>query len=279
MVDLPHDRAHPEKRHRPFAAGIIPVSHGAIFFLFVVALSLALSFLLPPAFLVALAGYFCLSLSYSLYLKRKLMVDVVALAALYGIRVLAGSAVTGIVLSQWLVGFCFFIFLSLALMKRTTEIIQLPEANDDNSQGKGLPPCRSSGPQCPYRGIRLRRRPGSRALHKFSRCDGFVSTAGLALGHLHCFGVLAGARLFSHRPRRNAARSCHFRSDRSQQLADRTAHRPALHRRHLIAIEFEKAPGHSRPPDVVSREMKSGAVPSCAKAIFSSAFFSSPFRC
>ena len=137
MVDLPHDRAHPEKRHRPFAAGVIPVSHGAIFFFFVVALSLSLALLLPPAFLIALAGYFFLSLSYSVYLKRKLMVDVVALAALYGIRVLAGSAVTGIVLSQWLVGFCFFIFLSLALMKRTTEIIQLPKTSDDAIKGRG----------------------------------------------------------------------------------------------------------------------------------------------
>ena len=137
MVDLPHDRAHPEKRHRPFAAGVIPVSHGAIFFLFMAALSLALALLLPPAFLIALVGYSCLSLSYSLYLKRKLMVDVVALAALYGIRVLAGSAVTGIVLSQWMVGFCFFIFLSLALMKRTTEIIALPEDSENNIKGRG----------------------------------------------------------------------------------------------------------------------------------------------
>ena len=137
MVDLPHDRAHPEKRHRPFAAGVIPVSHGAIFFLFMAALSLALALLLPPAFLIALVGYSCLSLSYSLYLKRKLMVDVVALAALYGIRVLAGSAVTGIILSQWLVGFCFFIFLSLALMKRTTEIIALPEDSENNIKGRG----------------------------------------------------------------------------------------------------------------------------------------------
>ena len=127
MVDLPHDRAHPEKRHRPFAAGVIPVSHGAIFFLFMAALSLALALLLPPAFLIALVGYSCLSLSYSLYLKRKLMVDVVALAALYGIRVLAGSAVTGIILSQWLVGFCFFIFLSLAL----------DEAHDRNHPAAG----------------------------------------------------------------------------------------------------------------------------------------------
>ena len=65
------------------------------------------------------------------------MVDVVALAALYGIRVLAGSAVTSIILSQWMVGFCFFIFLSLALMKRTTEIIALPEDSGNNIKGRG----------------------------------------------------------------------------------------------------------------------------------------------
>jgi 4-hydroxybenzoate polyprenyltransferase len=27
MLDLPHDRAHPEKRRRPFAAGTLPLSH------------------------------------------------------------------------------------------------------------------------------------------------------------------------------------------------------------------------------------------------------------
>ena len=137
MVDLPHDRAHPEKRHRPFASGTIPVSHGALIFALILGISLSLSLLLPPMFLVALAGYLCLAMSYSLYLKQKLMVDVVALAALYGIRVLAGSAVTGIVLSQWLAGFCFFIFLSLALMKRTTEIILLPETSEDKVKGRG----------------------------------------------------------------------------------------------------------------------------------------------
>jgi len=76
-------------------------------------------------------------MSYSLYLKRKLMIDVVALAALYGIRVLAGSVATGVVLSHWLAGFCFFIFLSLALMKRTTEIILLPASSEDKIKGRG----------------------------------------------------------------------------------------------------------------------------------------------
>ncbi len=93
--------------------------------------------LLPWAFLLILMGYFGISLSYSIYLKRKLMIDVVALAALYGIRVVAGGAATGVALSHWLVGFCFFIFLSLAMMKRATEIIALPETNVGNVSGRG----------------------------------------------------------------------------------------------------------------------------------------------
>jgi len=90
-----------------------------------------IALLLPTIFLFVLAGYFALTLAYSIYLKRKLMIDVVALAALYGIRVIAGGAATGIVLSQWLVGFCFFIFLSLALMKRTAELVLLPHDRPD----------------------------------------------------------------------------------------------------------------------------------------------------
>jgi 4-hydroxybenzoate polyprenyltransferase len=101
------------------------------------AVSLSLALALPWIFLLALVGYFGLALSYSFYLKRKLMIDVVALAALYGIRVVAGSAATGIFLSHWLLGFCFFIFLSLALMKRTTEIILLPETSVDKIKGRG----------------------------------------------------------------------------------------------------------------------------------------------
>jgi 4-hydroxybenzoate polyprenyltransferase len=76
-------------------------------------------------------------MTYSFYLKRKLMVDVVALAALYGVRVLAGGTATGIALSHWLVGFCFFIFLSLALMKRATEVMSLPRTTSDKIKGRG----------------------------------------------------------------------------------------------------------------------------------------------
>jgi 4-hydroxybenzoate polyprenyltransferase len=99
MLDLPHDRAHAEKRYRPLAAGTVSISHAVVLFGLVAALSVILALMLPLAFMFILIIYFSFSMSYSIYLKRKLMVDVVALAALYGIRVLAGAAATGIVLS------------------------------------------------------------------------------------------------------------------------------------------------------------------------------------
>jgi 4-hydroxybenzoate polyprenyltransferase len=138
MLDLPHDRAHVEKRHRPLAAGMFPLSHAMILCVATAISSLAVAVLLLPwTFLMVLTAYFGLTGTYAFYLKRKLMIDVVALAALYGLRVLAGGAATGIVLSHWLVGFCFFIFLCLALVKRTSEMIALPEDNIDKIKGRG----------------------------------------------------------------------------------------------------------------------------------------------
>ncbi len=137
MLDLPHDRAHPEKRNRPLAAGVVPLSHAVILLGLLAALSLALALMLSGAFMLVLAAYFGCSIAYVFYLKRKLMIDVVALAAFYGMRVIAGGAATGIVLSDWLVGFCFFIFLSLALVKRSTEIVALPETGVGNIKGRG----------------------------------------------------------------------------------------------------------------------------------------------
>jgi 4-hydroxybenzoate polyprenyltransferase len=137
MLDLPHDRAHPKKRYRSLAAGTVSIQQAVVMVAITAALSVALALTLPWAFLAILAIYFALSMSYSVYLKRKLMIDVVTLAALYGVRVMAGSAATGIPLSDWLIGFCFFIFLSLALMKRTAEMMTVPEDSVDKIKGRG----------------------------------------------------------------------------------------------------------------------------------------------
>jgi 4-hydroxybenzoate polyprenyltransferase len=137
MLDLPHDRAHSGKRFRSLASGAVPLSHAVVPLCVVAALSIGLALMLRSTFLLVLVGYFGFSLTYSVYLKRKLMIDVVALAALYGVRVVAGGVATGVALSHWLVGFCFFIFLSLALMKRATEIISLPKTDVGNIRGRG----------------------------------------------------------------------------------------------------------------------------------------------
>ncbi len=136
-LDVHNDRAHSTKRHRPLAAGLLSFSHVAILCSGSLIVSIALASVLPSAFAAVLIGYFGLTLSYSLYLKRKLMVDVVTLAALYGVRVVAGGVATGIALSHWLVGFCFFIFLSLALMKRATEVQRQPESSVEKIMGRG----------------------------------------------------------------------------------------------------------------------------------------------
>ena len=123
LLDLPDDRSHPTKRDRPLAAGHLPLLHALLLLpaLLCTALGIAI-WLLPVAFAWELAGYFFLTLFYSLWLKRVVMLDVVVLAVLYTARVVAGSVAMGLVTTFWILAFCMFIFLSLALIKRYTEL-------------------------------------------------------------------------------------------------------------------------------------------------------------
>lgn len=123
LLDLPGDRSHARKRHRPLASGRIPLITGIQLAPLLLIAAIALSFALPPLFLLVLAGYYFLTLSYSLFLKRKLIVDVVTLACLYGVRLVAGAVAVGVALSPWFASFAVFFFLCLALVKRCTEIV------------------------------------------------------------------------------------------------------------------------------------------------------------
>ena len=124
MLDLAADRAHPRKRARPFASGALPLAHGAIGAgaLLVTGLLLATSVggWKLPALTLAYVG---LSTSYSLWLKRKLVIDICALAGLYTLRIVAGGLATGIELSVWFLAFAIFFFLSLAAVKRQAELV------------------------------------------------------------------------------------------------------------------------------------------------------------
>ncbi len=132
LLDLGSDRAHATKRHRPFAAGTVPLVHGVLMFPVLLAAALLLAVAVSPGFLLVLVCYYALTLGYSLLIKRKLMVDVVVLACLYGMRVVAGAVALGLPLSKWLIAFSIFLFLSLALVKRAAELAnRLKEGRPD----------------------------------------------------------------------------------------------------------------------------------------------------
>jgi 4-hydroxybenzoate polyprenyltransferase len=144
LIDLNADRQHPSKSKRPFACGTIPVVEGVIAIPILVLLGFGCGVLVSPLFAVVLSAYFVLTLAYSFTLKRRLIVDVVVLAALYTIRVIGGAAALPVVLSEWLLGFSMFIFTCLALVKRYVELTMridkdLPDPSNRNYRLIDLP--------------------------------------------------------------------------------------------------------------------------------------------
>jgi 4-hydroxybenzoate polyprenyltransferase/phosphoserine phosphatase len=137
LLDLEEDRRHATKKARPFAAGRMSISSGILLALACLSASAVLAAFLSYSFVIALAIYLLLTSSYSLFLKRLLVVDVLTLALLYTLRVVAGSLATSIVLSPWLLSFAFFLFLSLAFAKRAADLIQHQRDNRKVIPGRG----------------------------------------------------------------------------------------------------------------------------------------------
>jgi len=137
LLDLEEDRCHEVKKHRPFASGQISAGSGLLLALACLLVSAGIAGFLPHAFFEVLAIYFCLTCLYSFFLKRLLLVDVLALALLYTLRIFAGSQATGIVLSLWLLSFAFFLFLSLAFLKRAADLIHHRAHDRDIVPGRG----------------------------------------------------------------------------------------------------------------------------------------------
>lgn len=140
LFDLAADRDHPSKSKRPLAAGTVTPAFGVRTALALIAASLAISTFLPPLFALVLAGYTVATFSYSLKIKRWLLIDVLVLAGLYTVRVIAGSAATDIPPSPWLLAFSIFFFLSLALVKRFVELDQAGIPEKERLKGRGYRP-------------------------------------------------------------------------------------------------------------------------------------------
>jgi 4-hydroxybenzoate polyprenyltransferase/phosphoserine phosphatase len=153
LLDLEADRQHPRKCRRPFASGDLSALSGVVVVILFLAASLTLALLVPHAiaalspqllylikphyFLMWLGIYLVTTLAYSLRLKRSVLVDVIVLSGLYTIRIIAGSAASGIAVSTWLGSFSIFFFLSLAFVKRFAELENLRNRGGVSAGGRG----------------------------------------------------------------------------------------------------------------------------------------------
>jgi 4-hydroxybenzoate polyprenyltransferase/phosphoserine phosphatase len=137
LLDLESDRLHVRKCKRPFASAVIPIWHGIVLFPLLLFASFLIAFWLPDKFVLVLILYFFLTIIYSIVLKKQVIVDVMLLATLYTLRIIAGSAGTGIIPSFWLLAFSMFIFLSLAIVKRYSELQAILQQNKNIPAGRG----------------------------------------------------------------------------------------------------------------------------------------------
>jgi 4-hydroxybenzoate polyprenyltransferase/phosphoserine phosphatase len=138
LFDLESDRCHPTKSKRPIANGDMKIidSFKIILFLILTSLIIAIGFL-PPNFVFILLAYLILTGFYSFKLKKIYILDIITLASLYTLRIGAGSAATNVYISEWLAAFSLFFFVSLAAVKRFTELKNLSQTVEKKIKGRG----------------------------------------------------------------------------------------------------------------------------------------------
>jgi 4-hydroxybenzoate polyprenyltransferase/phosphoserine phosphatase len=137
LLDLKADRSHPRKRDRPFASGELPIQSGVWLFGSLALAGLTVGALLGAEFVIVLLIYQVATTVYSLFLKRRAIIDICTLAGLYTLRIVAGGVATGIALSVWLLAFSTFLFFALAAAKRLAELTELERLGGKLTVGRG----------------------------------------------------------------------------------------------------------------------------------------------
>lgn len=133
LLDLRADRRHPRKRFRPFACGDIPLAQGLAVVPLLLLLGFAVALTLPPWFAPLLAIYYLSTSLYTFWLKRVPLLDTIVLAGLYTLRILGGAAAIEVAPSFWLLAFSMFFFLSLAMAKRHSELVELDDVHSEEA--------------------------------------------------------------------------------------------------------------------------------------------------
>ncbi|MGB0107312.1 MAG: UbiA family prenyltransferase [Terriglobales bacterium] len=137
LLDLHSDRDHPWKKERPFATGAISIPEGLLASFILLSSALGLGFFLDVQFGLVLLGYAALTMLYSLYLKKIALLDVFVLSSFYSFRILTGALISATPLSQWFLAFSMFVFLSLAMAKRYSELLHASDLVKAGNSGRG----------------------------------------------------------------------------------------------------------------------------------------------
>lgn len=146
LFDLHADQHHPRKKNRPFAAGNLSLLAAAIAAPLLVLAALGTAQLLRPAFTGILLLYLVITTLYSWRLKQLALLDVMTLAGLYAIRILAGTAAYNVETSTWLIAFSIFLFFSLALVKRYAELLEVSQEHAEAVRVRGRGYCAADLP-------------------------------------------------------------------------------------------------------------------------------------
>lgn len=137
LIDLDADRRHPQKRFRPLASGRVPLAWAVMMIAVLLITGCLLGAAVSASLLLILLTYVACGTAYTLHIKKIAVLDVLFLAGLYTIRIMAGSAATGIWSSHWLLAFSSFLFFSLALAKRYGELVIMRRVHGDRAKARG----------------------------------------------------------------------------------------------------------------------------------------------
>ena len=136
LFDLAADRHHPKKRLRPFASGRLMLFYGLAMVPALTVLACVLALMVSRLFVGIVLLYFAMTFSYSLYLKKMVLLDVLVLASIYTLRIFAGAEAVGIRSSGWLLGFSMALFTSLAFVKRYGELVVMWSVDGDQATAR-----------------------------------------------------------------------------------------------------------------------------------------------
>lgn len=136
LWDLDNDRSHPRKRLRPLASAEVSIASALVVSASFLAAGFVLAGMLSTQFLLMLFVYLVITSSYSWVLKQYVLIDVIVLSLLYTLRIVAGSVAIGVTTSTWLLAFSVFLFLSLALVKRCSELVSLEQSGGKATSGR-----------------------------------------------------------------------------------------------------------------------------------------------